>query len=79
MKFVTDSEKHKCQYLQLSRPWAKKYSDAAHAARVKVIHFHCEKPEELKDMFDRGRDFVMTNHLEPMNRKLMKLGISMWD
>ena len=76
MKFVTDSEKHKCQYLQLSRPWAKKYSDAAHAAGVKVIHFHCEKPEELKDMFDRGIDFVMTNHLEPMNAELNKLGIS---
>jgi glycerophosphoryl diester phosphodiesterase len=79
MKFVTDSEKHRCQYLQLSRPWARKYSDAAHAAGVKVIHFHCENPKELKDMFDRGIDFVMTNHLEPMNRKFSELGLSKWD
>ena len=78
MKFVTDSEKHECQYLQLSRPWARKYSDAAHAAGVKVIHFHCEKPEELKDMFDRGIDFVMTNHLEPMNCRFVELGLSKW-
>ncbi|MBR6587675.1 MAG: hypothetical protein IKK82_09660 [Kiritimatiellae bacterium] len=79
MKFVTDSEKHKCQYLQLSRPWTKKYSDAAHAAGVKVIHFHCENAAELKGMFDRGIDFVMTNHLEPMNRKFEELGLSKWD
>ncbi len=49
MKFVTDSEKHKCQYLQLSRPWAKKYSAAAHEAGVKVIHFHSDKPETVED------------------------------
>ena len=65
-KFVADSEKCRCQYLQLCRPWEKSYSDAAHAAGVKVIHFRCDDPAQLKDLFDRGIDFVMTNHLDPM-------------
>ena len=79
MKFVTDSEKHKCQYLQLSRPWAKKYSDAAHAAGVKVIHFCSDRPEQLKDLMDvRGIDFVMTNRLNPMIEEFKKLGLSIY-
>ena len=75
MKFVADSQKNNCQYLQLSRPWARKYSDAAHNAGVKVIHFHCDKTDELKDMFDRGIDFVLTNRLDPMNKKFLELGL----
>ncbi|MBR3222930.1 MAG: hypothetical protein IKF72_11975 [Kiritimatiellae bacterium] len=30
-KFVSDAIAHRCQYLQLSRPWPRQYSDAAHA------------------------------------------------
>ena len=72
-KFVSDSDKNKCQYLQLSRPWAKNYSDDAHAAGVKVIHFKSDEPEQLKDLFERGIDFVMTNRLEPMNAAFVAL------
>ena len=75
-KFVSDSKRRGCQYLQLSRPWAKKYSDAAHEAGVKVIHFHCDNPAALKDLMDRGIDFVMTNRLDPMSEEFGRLGFS---
>ncbi len=76
-KFVSDAIAHRCQYLQLSRPWPRQYSDDAHAGGVKVIHFHAEKPEELKDlMVERGIDFVMTNHLTPMIEAFKALGLS---
>ena len=78
-KFVSDSKKHKCQYLQLSRPWDRKYSDAAHEAGVKVIHFFSDRPEQLKDLMDvRGIDFVMTNKLNPMVEEFKKLGLSIY-
>jgi glycerophosphoryl diester phosphodiesterase len=76
MKFVADSKEHDCRYLQLSRPWAKKYSDAAHEAGVKVIHFCSDEPGQLKDLLDRGIDFVMTNRLAPMVDEFAKLGLS---
>ena len=76
MKFVADSKEHDCRYLQLSRPWAKKYSDAAHEAGVKVIHFCSDEPGQLKDLLDRGLDFVMTNRLAPMIDEFAKLGLS---
>ena len=79
-KFVSDAIAHRCQYLQLSRPWPRQYSDVAHAGGVKVIHFHAEKPEELKDlMVERGIDFVMTNHLTPMIEAFKALGLSMFE
>ena len=66
-KFVSDAIAHRCQYLQLSRPWPRRYSDDAHAGGVKVILFHSDNPASLKDlMVDRGIDFVMTNRLTPM-------------
>ena len=78
-KFVSDSDKNKCQYLQLSRPWAKNYSDDAHAAGVKVILYKNDSPDELKDLFERGIDFVMTNRLEPMNAEFVKLGLDQYE
>ena len=78
MKFVTDSEKNKCQYLQLSRPWERKYSDAAHEAGVKVILFFSDNPANLKDLADRRIDFVMTNRLDPMNTEFRRLGLSVY-
>ena len=55
----------------------RQYSDDAHAGGVKVIHFHAEKPEELKDlMVERGIDFMMTNHLTPMIEAFKALGLS---
>ena len=79
-KFVSDAVAHRCQYLQLSRPWPRSYSDDAHANGVKVIHFHAEKPEELKDlMVDRGIDFVMTNHLTPMIEAFKALGLPTYE
>ena len=79
-RFVSDAIAHRCQYLQLSRPWPRQYSDDAHAGGVKVIHFHAEKPEELKDlMVERGIDFVMTNHLTPMIEAFKALGLSMYE
>ena len=65
-KFVDDSIAHKCRFLQLSRPWPRKYSDACHAAGIKVIHFKSDDPKELADLRDRGIDFVMTNRPEEM-------------
>ena len=73
-KFVADSKKNKCQYLQLCRPWERNYSDDAHAAGVKVIHFLSNDPALLKDLLGRGIDFVMTNRLEPMNAAFAELG-----
>ena len=79
-KFVSDAIAHKCQYLQLCRPWPKSYSDAAHAAGVKVIHFRSEDPGELNDlMVTRGIDFIMTNHLEPMLNAQKALGIDTFE
>ncbi|MBO5940001.1 MAG: hypothetical protein J6R18_02250, partial [Kiritimatiellae bacterium] len=78
-KFVSDSRNHKCQYLQLSRPWGRKYSDAAHESGVKVIHFRSDNPSELKDLLDRGIDFVMTNRIGPMNEEFKKLGFSPYE
>ena len=79
MKFVTDSEKNKCQYLQLRRPWERKYSDAAHEAGVRVIHFKCDNPTELKDLMEgRGIDFVMTNRIDPMREEFKRLGFSIY-
>jgi glycerophosphoryl diester phosphodiesterase len=76
-KFVSDAIAHRCQYLQLSRPWPRQYSDAAHAGGVKVILFHSDKPSELKDlMVERGIDFVMTNRLTPMLEAFKALGLS---
>ena len=60
-KFVDDSIAHKCRFLQLSRPWPREYSDACHAAGIKVIHFKSDDPAELPDLKARGIDFVMTN------------------
>ena len=65
-KFVDDSIANRCRFLQLSRPWARKYSDACHAAGIKVIHFKSDDPKELPDLRDRGIDFVMTNRPEEM-------------
>ena len=67
-KFVEDSIKGSCQYLQLSRPWERKYSDAAHAAGVKVILYRSNDPGQLEDLFGRGIDFVMTDKIEPMKK-----------
>ena len=78
-KFVADSKKNKCQYLQLCRPWEREYSDDAHAAGVKVIHFMSDEPAQLKDLFERGIDFVMTNHLEPMNAAFAELGMDQYE
>ena len=78
-KFVADSVKGKCQYLQLSRPWERKYSDEAHAGGVKVIHFKSDDPGQLKDLFERGIDFVMTNRLEPMKAAFAELGIDKYE
>ena len=79
MKFITDSQKHRCQYLQLSRPWAKKYSVAAHDLGVKVIHFRSDNPETVEDLFvNRGIDFVLTNQLEPMVKEFRRLGLSIY-
>ena len=61
-KFVDDSIAHKCRFLQLCRPWPREYSDACHAADIKVIHFKSDDPAELPDLKARGIDFVMTNH-----------------
>ena len=75
-KFVDDTIKYKCQFLQLSRPWARKYSDACHAAGIRVIHFWAKEPGELKDlMVDRGIDFPMVNSVRPM-MKACERGIS---
>lgn len=60
-KFIDDAVAHKCQFLQLSRPWPRKFSDAAHAAGVKVILYKCDDPSQLPDLKARGIDFVMTN------------------
>ena len=78
-KFVDDSRANKCQYLQLCRPWERKYSDDAHSAGVKVIHFHSDDPTRLEDLFGRGIDFVMTNRLEPMIAESVKLGIDKYE
>ena len=79
-KFVSDAIAHKCQYLQLCRPWPKSYSDKAHAGGVKVIHFRSEEPRDLHDlMVTRGIDFIMTNHPEPMNDEFKRLGLSMFE
>ena len=79
-KFVSDAIAHRCQYLQLSRPWPRQYSDDAHAGGVKVILFHSDKPAELKDlMVERGIDFVMTNRLTPMMEAFDALGLSAFD
>ena len=78
-KFVADAAAHRCQYLQLSRPWARRYSDDAHAAGVKVIHFHSEDPAALGDLMRaRAIDFVMTNHLDPMGEAFRALGLDMF-
>ena len=79
-KFVSDAIANRCQYLQLSRPWPRQYSDDAHAGGVKVILFHSDKPSELKDlMVERGIDFVMTNRLTPMMEAFEALGLSAFD
>lgn len=72
-RFVDDTVRYKCQFLQLSRPWARKYSDICHAAGIRVIHFWVQKPEELKDlMVDRGIDFPMVNSVKPMMKACEK-------
>ena len=78
-KFVNDSRANKCQYLQLCRPWVRKYSDDAHAAGVKVIHFMSNDPDQLKDLLARGIDFVMTNRLDPMLAAFAKLGLDKYE
>ena len=61
-KFIDDAVAQKCRFLQLSRPWPRKFSDAAHAAGVRVILYRCDDPSQLPDLKARGIDFVMTNH-----------------
>ena len=78
-KFVDDARANKCQYLQLCRPWGRKYSDDAHAAGVKVIHFFSNDPDQLKDLLARGIDFVMTNRLDPMLAAFAKLGLDKYE
>ena len=79
-KFVSDAAAHRCRYLQLSRPWPRRYSDDAHAAGVKVILYRSDDPAALGDlMVARGIDFVMTNRLEPMNSALKALGLDMFE
>ena len=78
-RFVSEAAAHRCQYLQLCRPWPRKYSDDAHAAGVKVIHYHSDDPSALGDlMVARGIDFVMTNRIEPMNAAFRALGLDMF-
>ena len=60
-KFIDDSVAHKCQYLQLCRPWPKHWSDRAHAAGIKVLYFKSDRSEEFAGLFDRGIDFIMTD------------------
>ena len=69
-KFVDDSIAHKCRFLQLSRPWELRYSEACHAAGIKVIHFKSDDPKELPDLRARGIDFIMTNRPEEMGAAL---------
>jgi len=73
-KFLDDTIRYKCQFLQLSRPWPRKYSDLAHAAGIRVVHFWAKRPEELKDlMTDRGIDFPMVNSVGPMMQKYERM------
>ena len=79
-QFVSDAIAHKCQFLQLCRPWPRSYSDKAHAGGVKAIHFRSEEPRELHDlMVVRGIDFIMTNHPGPMNDEFKRLGLNMFE
>ena len=73
-RFLSETIASGCSYLQLSRPWPRKFSDAAHAAGVKVIYFKSDDPASLGDLVaSRGIDFVMTNRLEPMVAAYAKL------
>lgn len=60
-KFIDDSIAHKCQFLQLSRPWTKDWSDKAHAAGIKVIYFKSDDRSKFPELFARGIDFIMTD------------------
>jgi len=68
-KFVDDSVAHRCSFLQLSRPWARCFSDACHKAGIKVVYFRSDNPEELPDLRARGIDFIMTNRLAEMKSR----------
>lgn len=67
-KFIDDSIAHKCQFLQLSRPWTKDWSDKAHAAGIKVIYFKSDDRSEFPELFARGIDFIMTDSVAPQKQ-----------
>jgi len=43
--------------------------------KVKVNYYHAETPEETKELFDMGVDFVLTNNLDEMLDVAESLGI----
>jgi len=59
--------------LQHLCPCNRSDSDLVHAAGGKVAFFHSEKPAQLKDLLDRGIDFVLTNDLDAMLAEYRRL------
>ncbi len=72
-KYAQDTVDHKFNFLQHLYPCSREDSDLVHAAGGKVAFFHCEKPERLKDLLDRGIDFILTNDLDAMNAEYRRL------
>jgi len=72
-RYARETVEHKCQFIQLLAPCSPADVKLMHDAGVKVSYFHCEKPEKLKALVDLGVDFVLTDHLLPMQAKYREL------
>jgi glycerophosphoryl diester phosphodiesterase len=59
---VEEAIKHKCQMVQLFKPYFDKATvDRAHAAGMRVNVFWSDDPEEAKKLLDMGIDTILTN------------------
>ncbi|MBQ2820488.1 MAG: hypothetical protein IJF17_02760 [Thermoguttaceae bacterium] len=70
--YASQTVENKCEFLQLLAPCSEDDAILLHDSGVKINYFHCNKPENVEKLVQMGADFLLTDRLEEIQKKIIE-------